>query len=200
MTLRLGEDYTKLINLPEFNSLFPPNIFHKTSSSSYFFEDLMFGINLFYDVGLMTTAKQQILNLTEFSGLKNVLVRRMVQCNVMLEDHAANAPYVYLLSRTLFQKSFTKNLQNDIQYISNKQKLIPTESFSEPKEVDMLMFDLADFAPLNPYALEYACMSALLHYNNNTYLLRRLDRFEALGYRRLPRFFERAIRVAPNPH
>jgi hypothetical protein len=192
MTRRLGEDYPDLIPYSGFETLFYEDPTRKKT-----FYNSTFSIDFYYHIGLFVLARQEIYTRTEFSGVQNQLLRRMIQTNTVLEDTMRNFLYENLLAKTPFQKQFLTNLEKDTTYLANKRRLRLDVGFPlELNPTDLLVLTLSEKAPHNPFALEYACMITLLYLKNEQFLIDRLPRFQDLNYTHLPRFFEEALIVS----
>jgi hypothetical protein len=194
MTKQLGEEYTELISLPKFNTLFPSHSETRRSP----FVDRFAECDFYYNLGFFVFSKHCALNLTGLLGLQNRLICRIALCNILIDDTLGNVKYINLLSKTPFRKHFLENRERDTLYLKNKRKLRAEKEFTEPASPDAAVLVLSDVAPQNPYALEYACMYHLLYLKNENYLIEHLHRFRNLEYTHLPRFFEEALIVSTN--
>jgi hypothetical protein len=159
--------------------------------------------DLYFDLGHVRAAQVMAYEGHTKFGYNPRMLKRIITTNIILEENDIAKKFLNILNKSILHKKWVKHYRNYLLdksliksdgLIQSKRKLIPKVDFfiAVDRHADRDLIRLLKENENNKMAFEYLMAYYLLDYNLED-LLKHLDEFKKLGYRKYPRHIEEAI-------
>ncbi|MDP4208463.1 MAG: DUF6057 family protein [Bacteroidota bacterium] len=164
---------------------------------------LLFGSDLYYQLGLVNYAYRWLMEGTVINGLSSRFLIKMAHIAIINKDYALAQKYLNTLKKTLFYKRWALNQERYINSsdLSNsdikiKRALLPTNDYliGEDFEFEAFLTYFLKDNPKNRFAFDYFMGYNLLS-KNLAGFVRHLPLMPGFGQRQLPRHYQEALLI-----
>ena len=156
--------------------------------------DTEYGYDAYYELGHWNAAQRWAFEAMVVWGETAWCLNSLAECNIKIGRKAVAQKYINVLKQSLFYRKMAKELEKEIESITDEQETSEKVYFSGKDDVLWDLELLCRHDPNNRMAFEYF-MSALLLNNCVLDFAQNLHKIKAFDYKKMPRIYDEALLI-----